>query len=359
MAAYTFDSILKDLKKKVYHPIYFLFGDEPYFIDEIANHIEGNVLSDLEKEFNQTILYGRDVDAKTIVSYARRYPMMSNYQVVIIREAQDIKDLFPKKKGEDGDDDSNDSDQDLFFDYLSNPLSSTILVFCYKYKKPDKRTKSGKLLEKQSVYFESKKIYDNQLPAWISSYVKARGYKIDDQACLLMGEYLGNDLAKISNELDKLMINIKAGSSIDNTTIENNIGISKDYNVFELQSALTSRDVLKANRIINYFGANPKSNPIILTLSTLNSFFTKIITYHVFKGKPDVNMAALLGVHPFYLKDYERAARTFSRDHAMDIISMLHDFDMRSKGVGNASASEHDLLRELVFKIMHPNAVAV
>lgn len=361
MPVQTFEAILKDLKNKVYHPVYFLTGDEPYYIDELAHAIETGVLSDMEKEFNQTILYGRDVDVKTIVSHAKRYPMMANYQVVIVREAQDIKNLFPKKGAdEEGEDESGsapDADRDLFFEYLSNPLKSTLLVLCYKYKKADKRTKSGKILDKAGVFFESKKLYDDKIAGWISAYVKNKGFRIDDEAAVLLGEYLGVELSKVSNELDKLMIGRKPGTVLDSDLIEKNIGISKDFNVFELQKAFTKKDVFKANMIVDYFGKNPKNNPMVLTLATLNSFFTKIISVHVYKNKPGVNLAQNLGVHPFFLKDYEMAARTFSIDHCIKIISWIQECDLKSKGMGNSSATDHETLQELVFKILHPSAV--
>lgn len=356
MAAQTFEAILKELKNKVYHPIYFLHGEEPYYIDQLSEYIETQVLSDMEKEFNQTILYGRDVDLVTIIGNAKRYPMMANYQVVIIREAQDVKDLFKKKKSDDDDDDGDD-DKDLLLNYLKNPQKSTLLVFCYKYKKLDKRTKASKFLEKAGVVFESKKLYDNQIPAWVSTYVKSKGYKVKEDAANLLSEYLGTDLSKVSNELDKLMINIPKGAEIDSVLIEKNIGISKDFNVFELQNAISKRDYLKVNRIINYFGANQKNNPMVLTISTLNAFFNKVIAYHIFKGKPGVNLAGALGVNPYFMKDYDIAARNFPLSAAIQVISLLHEYDLRSKGVNNLNTSENDLLKELVYKIMHPQAV--
>ena len=363
MPVQTFEAILKDLKNKVYHPVYFLTGDEPYYIDEIAQAIESGVLSDMEKEFNQTILYGRDVDAKTIVSHAKRYPMMANYQVVIVREAQDVKNLFPKKGSDDEEENDGgtvqDADRDLFFEYLSNPLPSTLLVLCYKYKKADKRTKSGKILDKAGVFFESKKLYDDKIAGWISAYVKNKGFRIDDGAAVLLGEYLGVELSKVANELDKLMIGRQPGTVLDAELIEKNIGISKDFNVFELQKAFTKKDVFKANMIVDYFGKNPKSNPMVLTLATLHTFFTKIISVHVYKNKPGVNLAQVLGVHPFFLKDYEMAARTFSTEHCIKTISWIQECDLKSKGMGNVSASDHEILQELVFKILHPSAVEV
>ncbi len=366
MAAQTFDAIVKSLNAKAYQPVYFLHGEEPYYIDQIASMIEDKVLSQDEKEFNQTILYGRDVNISGVISYARQYPMMSNFQVVIVREAQDIKDMFPQKNkqagesaGTEDEDEANDSvdEQDVFLSYLKNPQKSTVLVFCYKYKKVDKRTRLGKQLESATVYFESKRVYDDKIHIWIQAYVKSKGYSIPDSAATLLGDYLGTELSKVSNELDKLMINVPAGTMLNTEMIEKSIGISKDFNVFELQKALVKKDFLKINRIVNYFGANPKSNPMVLTLSTLHAFFTKIITYHVYKGKPGVNMSSVLGINSFFLRDYEQAARTFSVKSAIRAIEILHEYDLRSKGVNNLSADEHELLQEMIFRMMHHEPV--
>ncbi len=356
MAAYTFESIIKNLKNKVYHPVYFLHGEEPYFIDQLSAYIESHVLTDMEKEFNQSVLYGRDIDPVTIFSYAKRYPMMSNYQVVVIREAQDVHNLFKSKSGDD--EDEND-DNNPFYQYLLKPQKSTILVFCYKYKKADKRTRTGKLLDKTAVVFESKKFYDDKVPPWINSYVKNKGFTIGDKASNLLAEYLGTDLSKVSNELDKLMIGLKDGAEINASSIERNIGISKDFNVFELQNAISKKDFQQVNRIINYFGSNPKNNPLVLTLSTLNGYFNKIISYHVYKGKPGVNLATALGINPYFMKDYDLAARSFPLSKAMNAISLLHEYDLRSKGVNNLSASENELLKELVYKLMHQDSITV
>ena len=358
MAASTFESILKDLKKKVYYPVYFLQGEEPYYIDEIASFIEANVLSESEKEFNQTIVYGRDTDPASIFSMARRYPMMSNYQVVIVREAQDIKNLF-RRKSNDDDTGASSDDNDPFIKYLTNPQKSTVLVFCYKYKKIDKRTRVSKLLDKNGLVFEAKKLYDNQIPGWVDAYVKSNGFRITEGASRLISEYLGTELSKLSNELDKLIINLPANGTITAESIEQNIGISKDYNVFELQNAIGSRDYQKVLRIVNYFGANPKSNPIVLTLSTLNGFFNKLITYHAMKGKPGVNIASALGINPYFQKDYDKAARNFSLQDSIRAINMLHEYDLRSKGVNNYSTSDNELLKELLYKIMHQTVMVL
>jgi DNA polymerase III subunit delta len=341
-----FNTIMSDLKKKTYRPVYFLMGDEPYFIDMISDHIEQNVLDESEKEFNQTVLYGRDVTTADVIGAAKRFPMMSQYQVIIVKEAQDIKDLIKKEK-----EDKKDKTKSSFETYIENPLSSTILVFCYKYKSIDKRTAVAKLIEKNSVLFESKKLYDNQVPDWINNYLKSKGFTINQRAAGLLSEYLGTGLSKITNELDKLIINLPPKAEITTEHIQTNIGISKDYNVFELQSCIGKKEVLKVNRIINYFAANPKDNPMVMTVSSLYGYFSKILTYHFLTDKKAA--ASALGVHPFFVKDYEIAAKNYSVGKLKSIFSYLRDYDLKSKGVDNGSATESELLKEMVFKILH------
>lgn len=331
----TFDDILDNLRKKIYHPIYFLMGEESYFIDEIADYITKNVLTEAEKGFNQHILYGKDTDADTIITYARRFPMMSSNQVIVVREAQNIKKI-----------------EDLEA-YAKNPLNSTILVFCYKYKTIDKRKTFAKLIAQKGVLFESKKIYDNQLPDWIKSYLTKRNYTIAPQAAAMLAEYLGTDLSKVSNELDKLIISLPANSQITADHIEKNIGISKDYNIFELQNALGERDILKSNQIINYFAANPNANPIQRTVSSLFQYFMKLLTYHFLEDKSQNAVAASLGVNPYFVKAYVAAARQYPIKKVVEIISILREFDMKSKGFGNVSSDAGDLQKEMVYRILH------
>lgn len=331
----TFEEILSNLQKKIYHPIYFLMGEETYFIDKISDYISDHVLTDAEKGFNQTILYGKDVEPHTIIANARRFPMMSNYQVIIIREAQNIKKI-----------------EDLE-SYVKNPLNSTILVINYKYKTLDKRKTFPKLIDQKGILFESKKIYDNQLPTWIISYLKNHQYTIVPQAAAMLAEYLGTDLGKVVNELDKLIISLPSGSQITPEHIEKNIGISKEFNVYELQNALGERDLLKANRIINYFGANPSSNPMPMIISSLFSYFSKILNYHFLEDKSQNNVASVLQVHPFFVKTYVAAAKNFNIKKLVEIISILREFDMKSKGWGNVSASPADLQREMIYRILH------
>lgn len=331
----TFEDILGDLKKKVFKPVYFLQGEEPYFIDVISDYIEENALSEDEKAFNQTIVYGKEIDTLTLVSTAKRYPMMASYQVVIVKEAQDLKDL------------------DKLVPYIEQPLPSTILVFCYKYKTVDKRTAFGKLISSKSVFFTSDKLYENKVPAWINQYVHAKKYQINTKAGLLLTEYLGNDLGKISNELDKLMLNVPPATEININHIEKYIGISKEYNIFELQSALGKRDVLKANKIVNYFAANPKDNPFVVSVATLFGFFSKILIYHTLPDKSHKAVAAELKVNPYFVTEYEATARNYPVQKLVDIIGYLRQYDLKSKGVDNANTPEGSLLKELVFKILH------
>lgn len=331
----TFEEIIGNLKKKIYHPIYFLMGDETYFIDKISDYISDNVLTDAEKGFNQTILYGKDTEAHNIIANARRFPMMSNYQVIVVREAQNIKKI-----------------EDLE-SYAKNPLNSTILVLNYKYKTIDKRKTFAKLIDQKGVLFESKKIYDNQLPAWIINYLKNQNYTIAPQAAAMISEYLGADLSKVTNELDKLIISVPAGTQITPDHVEKNIGISKEFNVYELQNALGERNLLKANQIINYFGANPTANPIPVTITGLFSYFSKILNYHFLEDKSQNNVASVLQVHPFFVKTYISAAKNYNIKKLVEIISILREYDMKSKGWGNVSASPADLQREMIYRILH------
>jgi DNA polymerase-3 subunit delta len=333
--AFSFEEILGNLQKKIYHPIYFLMGEEAYFIDKISDFITDHVLTEAEKGFNQTILYGKDLELQTLISYARRFPMMANHQVIIVREAQNIKNIEELET------------------YVKNPLPSTILVINYKYKTLDKRKSFTKLIDQKGVLFESKKIYDNQLPAWISSYLKALQYTISPQAAAMIAEYLGADLSKVSNELDKLVISVPAGSQITPDHIERNIGISKEFNVFELQNALGDRDLLRANRIINYFGANPSSAPFPMIISSLFSYFSKILNYHFLEDKSQNNVASVLGVSPFFVKNYVSAAKNYNIKKLVEIVSILREYDMKSKGWGNVSSSPADLQKEIIYLILH------
>jgi DNA polymerase III subunit delta len=339
----TAPEILKDLKNRKFKPLYLLHGEEPYFIDMLGNYIEHNLLSDAEKGFNQTVVYGKDTDMMTVLNAAKRYPMMSDYQVVLVKEAQDMKW---------GKDDGDGKTIDPLLSYLEKPLPSTILVFCYKYGKFDKRKKTYKAIDKNGVVFESATLYDNKVPGWIEDFVKEKGYRINAQAAALLGEYLGNDLSKVANELDKLMLNVNSGQEITSKEIQDNIGISKEYNVFELQAALARKDAVKVNRIINYFEANQKANPMVVVLGTLNNYFSKVLRYHYATDKSPNGIARELGVSPFFVKDYETAARTFNYGKTMQVIGLLREYDLKSKGV-DSNADNGQLMKELMFKILH------
>lgn len=345
-----FDEIISELHNKIYRPVYFLMGEEPYYIDAISDYIADNILNDIEKEFNQTIVYGRDIDVSTVISYCKRFPMMSNYQVVIVKEAQDLKNLISDPKD---DKKGKEKDKSPFELYIESPLKSTILVLCYKYHKIDKRKSIAKLIDKAGVLYDSEKLYDNQIPAWIQNFLKKKNYAISPDAAVLLSEYLGADLGKIANELTKLIINVPSGTEITTLHVEQNIGISKDFNVFELQRALGRKDALKCFQIVNYFAATPKENPNIKNIPILYSFFSKILMYHYTADKTKNNICSVLSINPFFLSEYQTAARNFPAKKTKQIISLLRKYDLKSKGVDNASISGGELLKELIFQILH------
>lgn len=335
--AISASDIIKDIKARKLKPIYLLHGEESYYIDLISEALEQEVLSEAERGFNQTVLYGKDTDVTTVLNAAKRYPMMSDYQVVMVKEAQELK---------------IDKAADAFQAYCENPLKSTVLVLCHKYGKFDKRKKVFKVIEKNGLAFESATIYDNKVPAWIEDFVRGKGHHINPSASALLGEYLGNDLSKVANELEKLMLNVPKGKEIGSKEVQDNIGISKEYNVFELQNALARKDVFKANQIINYFEANPKANPYVLIIGTLSSWFTKILKLHYIQNKGEA--AKELGVNPYFIKDYEQAARNYPLGKVFEVMSLLRTYDLKAKGVDSTGNTETgDLLKELVFRIIH------
>ena len=330
------NQLVTDIKNGHIKPVYFLMGDEPYYIDKIADYIEATVLTEEEKDFNQIVLYGRDVSIDDIISNAKRYPMMAERQVVIVKEAQDLSRNI----------------EDLV-SYVENPQPSTVLVICYKYKTLDKRKKLSKIVAKTGILFESKRLYDNQIGEWIRRVLAGKDYKIEPKATVMLGEYLGTDLSKISNELDKLMIILPKGSTITASHIEENIGISKDFNNFELRKAVGEKQIVKANQIIQYFGSNPKSNPLVVTISLLNSFFTQLLIFHGLADKSKTNVSKALRINPFFVGDYQSAARNYPMRKVSNIISLLREADIKSKGVGAQNLPPEDILKELLFKIMH------
>lgn len=328
------EKIINDIKNRKLKPIYFLMGDEPYYIDLITDCIDKTVLSEDEKGFNQMVLYGRDTTIEDIVGNAKRYPMMAEYQVVIVKEAQELSRTIDKLES-----------------YAENPQPTTILVFCYKYKTLDKRKKVTKNIEKNGVVFESKKLYENQVSSWINQVLNTSGYKIEPKASAMLVEFLGTDLSKISNELDKLKIILPQGTLITAEHIEKNIGISKDYNVFEFRSALGEKNILKANRIAQYFAQNPKDNPITLITSQVFAFYLQLLQYHGLSDKSQGNVAKVLKVNPYFVKDYETAARNYPMKKVSAIVAALRDIDLKSKGVGANALPPSELLKEMLIAI--------
>lgn len=330
-----FNTIIRDLKNKVYHPVYLLAGEEEYYIDKISDYIEENVLEEAEREFNQKVLYGLETDVIDLISEVKRYPMMANYNVVIVKEAQALKKLDELEK------------------YLDEPSPTTILVLNYKHGKVDGRKNYVKKIKKKGVYFESKRLYDNQLPAWIEKYVAAKKRSITPKATQLLVAHLGTDISKVSNELDKLFIGLKEGEEIDATLIERNTGISKDYNVFELNNALGKKDVLKANEIVNHFGKNEKAYHLAVLLPMIYRFFSQLLLFHTVSKSDNRTQAATLGVNPYFLKDFQSSAQNYPVKKIARIITYLREADIQSKGVKGGGQSQHDILMELVFKIIH------
>lgn len=335
MAA-DYKEIIRDLRNKIYKPVYFLAGKEPYYIDLITDFIEDNVLSEEEKSFNQTVLYGLDVSITQVIETCRRFPMMANQQVVIIREAQKLKKI-----------------EDLQV-YVDNPLNSTILVIAYKYDGLDKRKALYKSLQKKEWYFESDKIPEYQIPGWIDRYLTDRGIMASADVSRLLSEFLGNDLGKIANELDKLIIYLPKGNPrIDTELVEKSIGISKDYSPNELWRAIVYRDPLKATRVVNYYAGHSKKEIIPLIFPVLFSNFTKVLIFHSLKDKTEGNVVAMLKTYPGYVKDFRAAASLYNTGACMNIISLIRSYDLKAKGFGEAGSDTGDLLRELVFRIMH------
>jgi DNA polymerase-3 subunit delta len=328
--------IVNDIKSGNIKPIYFLMGEEPYYIDKLSDFIEENVLAEDEKGFNQTVLYGRDVTIEDIIGTAKRYPMMAERQVVIVKEAQDLSKTIDKLES-----------------YAENPMPSTVLVICYKYKTLDKRKKVTKELAKSGIVYESKKLYENQVGEWIKRVLQGKNYGIEPKALAMLVEFLGTDLSKINNELEKLQIILPKGSTINPKHIEENIGFSKDFNNFELINALGSKNQLKAYQIVNYFAENEKANPMVVTTSTVFGFFVKLLKYHGLKDRNPKNVAAVLGVNPYFLKDYDVALKQYPMKKVSQIVGTLRDIDVKSKGVGANSTPTSDLLKEMLVKIFN------
>lgn len=310
-------------------------GEEPYYIDKICQYISDNVLSEDEKGFNQMVLYGRDTSVDEVISNAKRFPMMAEHQVVIVKEAQDLSRTIENLTA-----------------YVEHPQPTTVLVICYKYKKLDKRKKLYKAVQKNGELFESKKLYDNQVAEWIRKTLSGKNYKISPKACVMLVEFLGTDLSKINNELTKLALVVPPATEITPELVEQHIGISKDFNNFELKKAIGERNVGKASRIIDYFAQNPKDNPFVVTVTLLNTFFTQLLQYHGLKDHSPGNVAKVLGVNPYFVKEYTVAARNYPMKRVSGIISSLRALDLKSKGVGANNMAQSELLKELLTEII-------
>lgn len=325
--------ITNDIKSRNFKPIYFLCGEEPYYIDRITEFIEENVLTEDERAFNQVVLYGRDSTIEEIVGTAKRFPMMADYQVVVVKEAQNLA-----------------KNMDQLEAYVQNPQLTTILVFAYR-DKPDARKKIFKLLKDKGVWFESKKLYENQVPDWIIKVLKGKNYGIEPKAAAMLASFLGTDLAKINNELEKLRIIFPTGHVFTSKDIEVNIGFSKDYNIFELKSALALGNQVKAYAIINHFSQNPKEHPLVVVSSQLFAFFSQLLIFHGLKDKSKANAAKAIGVNPYFIEEYFTAARIYPMKKVSRIVEKLRDIDVKSKGVGTVSSSDYDLMKELLVTI--------
>jgi DNA polymerase III subunit delta len=333
----SFDKIMASLKARKFSPVYFLQGEESYFIDEVADYIEDNVLNEGERGFNQTVFYGKETDMVTVTMAARRFPMMSDYQVIIVKEAQNLKDF------------------DKLEPYLANPVASTILVFTYKGKKLDKRTKTAKLLA-NFEFLDAGKLYENQVPAWAADYLKKRGYTIHERALALVAQSLGNDLGKIANELGKMLVNLEGGpvKHITEKEIEENIGISKDYNVFELQDAIGKRHFTKAIEIVEYFSSSKNQNAnIVVVLPQLYSFFSKLYKIHYLRDKSKEAVSSALGINPFFFNDYINYFKNYSSVKIENIFTTLSEFDLKSKGVNSTATPDGELMKEMLVRIFH------
>ncbi|WP_247236366.1 DNA polymerase III subunit delta [Telluribacter sp. SYSU D00476] len=334
------DVILKEIKNKQFRPVYFLYGDEPYYIEAIAEELEKRVVPEAEKGFNQFVLYGKDTDLAGVLGYARRFPFMAERQLVLVKEAHKLGGIEQKEQ------------LSRLEDYALNPLTSTTLVFCYQAN-ADERKSFLKAIAGKGAVVQSKKMYDNKLPEWVASYCHAQGVKISPKAVQMLVDNIGNDLQRLVNEIQKVLVNLKIGEGIDAELVEKYIGISKEYNVFEFQKALLQRDVIKANQIVAHFAANPKDNPLAPMLIILYGFFSKVLITHATNDRSEKGLGAVLGVNPYFVKDYLLAARNYPFPKVAHIIHYLRTCDSQLKGVEGGTVSEGELLKELVFKIVH------
>lgn len=336
-----FDALLREIKQKNFAPVYLLHGEESYFIDQLEAAIEANALEEHERAFNQTILYGKDATHLQVIDAARRFPMMAARQLVILREAQEMRSIKELAK------------------YAASPSPTTVLVLVHKHKKLNGNFAVTKAIKKQGVVFEAKALYENKVPGWITRYLTARRFNIEPAAAPLLAEFLGTSLSKISNELDKLMINLAPGTTITTAIVEDQVGVSKDYNVFELQKAIGHHDIVKATRILHYFRANPKAGPLPMVLGSLYTYFNKVFRLLELqrRGASRNDIMKALGLRfDFFLVDYQTTARNFRGGRMLEVFALLREYDLKSKGIDSnlAGKGEHELLKELVWRLMHP-----
>ncbi|MDR2206384.1 MAG: DNA polymerase III subunit delta [Flavobacteriaceae bacterium] len=346
------DLIIKNIKNNALSPLYFFHGEEPYYIDLAIKSFENDVLQEDEKAFNQIVVYGKDTNYFDVLASARQVPMMGDKMLIIVKEAQDLK------MGSEENEKGKKSETEALIEYIENPVESTILVFAHKNKKLDgKKRKLNDLLKKKNYIFLSEKIRDYELPKFIESELKNQNIKTSPNIPNLLAEHLGNDLSRISNELNKLKLILQNGEILDEKLVEKHIGISKDFNVFELQKALGQKNAAKAMKIVYYMGKNPKTSPIVMTIANLYNFFSNIIIYHTMSGQPQQAMASEMGINPYFVKDYAEAAKLYPLKHATRTISILRETDMKSKGLGANQTEESELLKEMVYKILNVDKV--
>lgn len=333
------DSILKNIKNKELLPIYFFHGEEPYFMDVALKSFENDVLEEDEKAFNQTVVYGKDTTFSDVLSLARQFPMMGDKQVIILKEAQEIR--------------MNDKEAEALKLYVENPVESTLLVIAYKYKKVDARKSFAKTLSKNKMLFLSDKVRDYEVAKWIQTEMSKLSLKSKPHIPTLLSEYLGTDLSRISNELQKLKMILKDGEIIDEKMIETHIGISKDFNIFELIKALGKKDSTQSFRISHFLGKSPKQNPFPMMMGNLYNFFSNLVIFHTMKNESPQNQASAMGINPYFIKDFAEAARFYNLKHCTRIISILREMDLKSKGLGAVNMNESELLKEMIFKILN------
>jgi DNA polymerase-3 subunit delta len=328
------NTIISDWKKGTYKPIYWLEGEEEYFIDKVMKYAESHILNESETGFNLSVFYGKDADWAAVVNACRRYPMFAEKQVVLLKEAQQMRDIEKLEA------------------YIENPLASTVFVVSYKEKRVDGRTRLAKLLKEKGVVLTTKKLYDNQLPEWTEELVQSKELNISQKALILLVDHIGNDLSRIENEIDKIAINLGKRKGITETDVEQYVGVSKDFNVFELQAALATKNLSKAIQIIQYFEANPKAAPIQLVLPSLYTFFSKVFMIYGLNTRDEKTIATSLGINSFFIKDYLRTTMVYSYADVEKLLLLLSDYNLKSIGINNSGTTDGSLLKEMVVKII-------